>query len=480
MASIFHLNLSKDLSLLLDYPDDYNVIIQVGENQNTKEFRTHSVILRARSSYFKSALSSNWIRKKDNMIIFSKPDLTPTCFDMILRYIYTGEFDLTKQSGENILDLLVASDELLFEELFRHVQDYLIEERLDWIHENSALVLNAVFRLDNCKKLQDCCLKFICKNTLLFLSSKSFPSLNKEILFDLLKIDDLQIEEIIIWDHLIKWGINQNPGLVSDKAKWNNENYEALKKTLNQFIPLIRLVGISRVDIFDKVLPYKTIIPKHIYEDIEEFHYKSVIPKIIILPPRTGSLIKSNIIEPILAKIIINWIDKKDTMYTRTINDPLYKLELIYLNIRDGFSNKSFRNKCNGRMANLVLIKVKQSNKIFGGYSPIGFSSLGESEEGYFVENNGRFYNSSNNFIFSFEHNSDNKYMKISRVVNSNKAIFDNRHCGFDFGMGSLCMSGYTLYVNNYNENYENNLNIRAIYTIAEIETFNVEDYIKK
>jgi hypothetical protein len=85
MASIFHLNLSKDLSLLLDYPDDYNVIIQVGENQNTKEFRTHSVILRARSSYFKSALSSNWIRKKDNMIIFSKPDLTPTCFDMILR-----------------------------------------------------------------------------------------------------------------------------------------------------------------------------------------------------------------------------------------------------------------------------------------------------------------------------------------------------------------------------------------------------------
>ncbi|CAB5336655.1 unnamed protein product [Rhizophagus irregularis] len=222
------------------------------------------------------------------------------------------------------------------------------------------------------------------------------------------------------------------------------------------------------------------MILRYIYTDIEEFHYKSVIPKIIILPPRTGSLIKSNIIEPILAKIIINWIDKKDTIYTRTINDPLYKLELIYLGIRDGFSNKSFRNKCNGRMANLVLIKVKQSNKIFGGFSPIGFSSLGESEEGYFVENNGRFYNSSNNFIFSFEHNSDTKYMEISRVVNSNKAIFDNRHCGFDFGLGSLCMSGYTLYVNNYNENYENNLNIRAIYTIAEIETFNVEDYIKK
>jgi hypothetical protein len=69
----------------LDDADDYDVIIQVGENQNTKEFRAHSVILRARSPYFKCALSTNWITKKDNMIIFNKPNLTPTIFDMILK-----------------------------------------------------------------------------------------------------------------------------------------------------------------------------------------------------------------------------------------------------------------------------------------------------------------------------------------------------------------------------------------------------------
>ena len=86
MTSIFHSSLSKDLSLILNDADDYNVIIQVGENQNdTKEFRAHSVILRARSSYFKSALSTNWITKKDNMIMFSKPNVTPTVFDMILK-----------------------------------------------------------------------------------------------------------------------------------------------------------------------------------------------------------------------------------------------------------------------------------------------------------------------------------------------------------------------------------------------------------
>ena len=85
MTSIFHSSLSKDLSLILDDADDYNVIIQVGENQNTKEFRAHSVILRARCPYFKSALSASWVTKKDNMMMFNKPNITPSVFDMIIK-----------------------------------------------------------------------------------------------------------------------------------------------------------------------------------------------------------------------------------------------------------------------------------------------------------------------------------------------------------------------------------------------------------
>ena len=55
MTLISHSILSKDLSLILNDSDDFNVIIRVGEGQNIKEFRAHSVILRARSPYFKSA-----------------------------------------------------------------------------------------------------------------------------------------------------------------------------------------------------------------------------------------------------------------------------------------------------------------------------------------------------------------------------------------------------------------------------------------
>ncbi len=85
MTLKFHDSLSKDLSLILNNADDFNVIIQVGDNQNTKEFYAHSVILRARSPYFKSAFSSNWIIKRNNMIMFNKPNITPIVFNMILK-----------------------------------------------------------------------------------------------------------------------------------------------------------------------------------------------------------------------------------------------------------------------------------------------------------------------------------------------------------------------------------------------------------
>ncbi|RGB23579.1 BTB/POZ protein, partial [Rhizophagus diaphanus] len=405
MTSIFHSSLLKDLSLILNDADDYDVIIQVGENQNTKEFRAHSVILRARSSYFKGALSTNWITKKNNMIMFNKPNITPIVFEMILKYIYIGEINLAKQSGENILELLVAADELLLEELFDHVQDYLIEKQDNWIDKNFILVLHTVFKFPSCKKLQDYCLDSICEYPLQFFFSKNFLSINEEILLGLIKRDDLKIEEVTIWDYLIKWGIEQTPGLESNRAKWNEENYQALKKILNQFIPLIRFVEISRADFFDKVRPYKAIIPKHIFEEIEEFYFKDTLPKTIILSPRTGlpdkkESFKSNIIKPKLANIITNWIYNKDAKFNHTIKNPLYKFKLIYCGNRDGISNNSFKNKCNGRVPSLVLIKAQKSNKIFGGYSSIGFNSLGDQCS---IVNDVRYYYSSDNFIFSFE-----------------------------------------------------------------------------
>jgi hypothetical protein len=82
MTSVFYSGLSKDLSLVLNDFDDSNVIIQVAENQ---EFRAHSVILRARSPYFRNIFSSKLIIKKDNMFIFNKSNIAPNIFEIILK-----------------------------------------------------------------------------------------------------------------------------------------------------------------------------------------------------------------------------------------------------------------------------------------------------------------------------------------------------------------------------------------------------------
>ncbi len=384
--------------------------------------------------------------------------------------MYTGELDLTKQSGEDILGLLIATDELLLEELFKYVQDYLIEKQTSWVRQNFVLVLHVIFKFPSCKELQDYCLESICAEPKPFITSKYFPSLDKDILFGLIKRDDLQVEEIDIWDCLINWGIEQTPGLGSgnsDRAKWNQEDFEALKEMLNPFIPLIRFVEISRVDFFDKVRPYKAVIPHQIYEEVDEFHYKGTLPKTTNLSPRLASKIinpASTIIKSKLATIIANWIDRNDST-VQSINNK-YIFNLIYLKSRDGFDYKTFHNKCNLQGPFVILIKV-QSKKIYGGYNPIGFASRKT-----------QWVSSSDSFIFSFENDQDIHNMKIGRVINTTRSVWENYNLTFfNFG-GHLYINGQNLHLHLGNPGNYNNIfdNIGGCdFPIEEIEVYQVK-----
>ncbi|CAB4431957.1 unnamed protein product [Rhizophagus irregularis] len=442
MASFFNSKFCENFPLILNNNDNhYDTLIQVGENKNIKEFRANSVILRSRSPYFEGALSSSWAKKENGMIIFNKPNITPNIFDIILRYIYTGKMDLIEQLSD-ILKLLIASDELLLEELFEYLRDYLTEQRHNWILRDLILVFNTVHKHANCEFLQYYCFETICFiHPVSLIASDKFPSLDRDMCYYFFENEVLtQIKEIVVWDHLIIWGIEQTPGLGRlncDRNKWNNEDYEALKETLDEFIPLIRFTNIITDDFNDKIEPYKDIIPNQIYKEIEEFYDKGTTPK-IILPPRIEKF-DSKIIKPKLAKIILKWINKEDLWISR------YKFNTIY--------------------------RVNYSNKIFGGYSSIGFNSIEDSLLRIYNDNH-RFYHSSNNFIFSFENDKDTQHMKISRVINYDKAIYDQSHNGFNFGYNAFFMTENHCIINNYSCNYENNIRTDTIYSIEEIETF--------
>nr|CAG8447144.1 157_t:CDS:2 [Entrophospora candida] len=125
--------LSNDISWLLHNSDDCDVLIQVGEEPNSKRFPCHIAILRARSSYFRRTLSKD-----------------------------------CEEDEETLVRLLTLGGELM----------------LDQYSEKPA----SIFR------------------------SEGFISL-EELLASLLRRDDIGMEEIEIWNYIIRWGIANTLGI---------------------------------------------------------------------------------------------------------------------------------------------------------------------------------------------------------------------------------------------------------------------------
>jgi hypothetical protein len=138
-----------------------------------------------------------------------------------------------EQSGEHILRILSLLKNCYLKNYLITFENYLKTVNLSsTVQQNLVLVLHTVFKLAGCKKLHDYSLETIC------------ALLDKEMFYVLLQRNDLQIEEVIVWNCSIK----SNKLLSSDKVKWNNKNYEALlEKTLDRFILLIRFEDIRFV-----------------------------------------------------------------------------------------------------------------------------------------------------------------------------------------------------------------------------------------
>ena len=85
MASRFANNLLQDMSRLFDASYYYDVLIEVGENDERETFKAHSSILVVRSSCFKVELSSNSVKKENDKFILVKPKISPKVFRKILK-----------------------------------------------------------------------------------------------------------------------------------------------------------------------------------------------------------------------------------------------------------------------------------------------------------------------------------------------------------------------------------------------------------
>ncbi|RIA78887.1 hypothetical protein C1645_746273, partial [Glomus cerebriforme] len=288
------------------------------------------------------------------------------------RYIYCGKIDLTKLDGLNILKLLIAVDELNIQTLINCTQNYLIENESEVIYQNVVEILELAYQ--------------------------------PHVIEMLLKRDDLDLEEIVVWDNLITWCHVQHPTIPRDATNWNKEQITIMERVLNRFIPLIRFYQISSNDFFYKVLPYKKLLPKKLIYDILEFHLSS--SKDLNVACKQLPRQMKNLVDYRHFIIFASWIDRKNTPYYNRTNMP-YSFNLLYRASQDGMGLEEFHEKCDNKEKTLVVAKVKDSEQLVGGYNPLVW------------DKNGGWENGENSFLFSFVNRKKIETAKLG--INNNK-----------------------------------------------------------
>ncbi|RHZ72456.1 hypothetical protein Glove_242g112 [Diversispora epigaea] len=417
MSLKFFEKLSQNFIELLNNKDDYNVIIEVENKEKT--FTAHSHVLKFRSPYFRRELE-NIHPNENNIKTINKSSVSAQIFDVILQYIYGGIVNLENIESRFIFDLMLIANEFELEELTDKLEILLVETKGSWLKTHFSFIYYSIFSKNNFEKLGKFCNDIVSKYPNLIFDTDDFTSLQEPALVSLLERNDLQMKEVKIWDYVIKWGIAQNPTLPTNLEEWTKENFLTLKTTLKQCLPHVRYFYLSGIEVLDAIKPYKKILDKQLWEDINQHLLDPDRPvRSIILPARTTLVIElpprikepfSTIISEEHASEISSWIDLKTTKYSSK-NNP-YEFQLILQGTRDGFAPQTFWNMCYGHAGTVVIVKVKGTDEIIGGYNPLAWDNSVNSE----------WMRTKDSFIFSLK-NGNIRNSVLSRVRNARFAV---------------------------------------------------------
>src|SRR6266487_4958524 len=202
------------------------------------------------------------------------------CF--YFRYIYGGRLSLEEYDNSDIIKILVAASELNLQELITHLQSFLIENKKNWMEQNFNLVYQTSFENDSFLKLQSFCTELMSKEPEEIFKSIDFISISEKSLISLIQHENFQMSDIQVWEHVLKWGIAQNPELPSDPSSYSKDDFNSLKNTLQQCIPFIKFFNLTHKEFLNKVYPYKKIIPKDLRENLIKHFINKPEQKIVI------------------------------------------------------------------------------------------------------------------------------------------------------------------------------------------------------
>ncbi|RIB15731.1 hypothetical protein C2G38_2191746 [Gigaspora rosea] len=343
MDTKFLQQFSNDFEQLLESEYNYDVIVKIDE----QSFKLHSLVLYQHSSFFREKLSR--AIKKNNIIEITVPRISPSNFKILIKYIYTSTITIKDLEPFTIFDLLISFNELDFEELVNYIQLNLMNNKAPWLRFKFFKVYESCFLYDDFEALQTFYIDILAEYTNLIFDANEFNIVEEKNTQDL------------------PFNITQ----------WTNENFLALKTTLNNCIPLIRYFQISGKDLVTKVKPYKQILGPNLWEDITtKFMVPNESVSSIILPARKiffNFINQSSIINEEHFAEISSWIDRNSSTYD--IRCIPYEFKLLLRGSKDGFDFESFDALCVDILGTVIVIKVNKTNEILGGYNPLVWPS---------------------------------------------------------------------------------------------------------
>ncbi|CAB4415506.1 unnamed protein product [Rhizophagus irregularis] len=422
--------LFQNLLEILNDDEYYDVTIEVGNDPYIKIFRAHMVILHYRSTYLRRMLSTNKKNNDGTLVHIKLPNILPEIFQIILRYIYSGRISLEEYDTSDIIKILIAGSELGLQELITYIQSFLIKTKANWMEQNFNLIYQTCFENDSFLELQNFCTNLTSEEPDKIFKSLNFASIPEKLLITIIQSDNLQMEEIQVWKHVLKWGLAQNLELSSDPANFSKEDFNTLKNSLHNCIPFIRFYNLTSDEFSKEILPYKKVLPKELYKDLLKYFLDSSNQSIKQSKPRMTKKnnIDSKIITTQHAELISKWIDR--LKITDEI-ETAYKFQLLFRGSHHRFAGKNFHEICDNQSRTITIIKLEGSTEILGGYNPIEW----KSDDSFGV--------TKDSFVFSFKNSYDIESHILSRVKNERFAIRNYHNSGPSFGYSLALTDGF-------------------------------------
>ncbi|CAL1546096.1 unnamed protein product [Lymnaea stagnalis] len=190
-------SLSENFAELVETEDYADITLVV----DGAKFRSHKVILAARSDFFRALLYGGMKESQPGTTEIELQDTPATAFASLLKYIYTGRMNLIEIQEENLLDILSLSHRFGFVELESAISDYL-KAILNIRNVCHIYDLANIYSLTS---LCNVCKDYMDRNAQEVLGSESFLSLSQASMRDLISRDSFCAPEIEIFRAVCNW-----------------------------------------------------------------------------------------------------------------------------------------------------------------------------------------------------------------------------------------------------------------------------------